>query len=328
MAAGPVRGNDAWTPEVLDDLVTATGGRPPASATRFPDGGAWRVEIPSVEGPRALDVVLTAAQELAVPVHRVSQGSGVTMLTDGEITEMVSACRAERVELALFARPGANWDIGAAAASSAGSLSARSRGATQLVATLREIERAAGLGVGTVLVADEGVMWAAHQLRERGDLPAELQLKVSAMASPANPAAVRVHQLLGADTINVASDHTLHQLAEFRAASDVTLDFYVEAPDNIGGFVRHFEIAELARVAAPIYLKFGLRNAPDVYPAGEQLADMVLKASRERVRRARLGLDQLARSGSTLPMSEVGCRDQPALERFSDVRDSAAVLSS
>ena len=221
---------DVVDPAFLSDLMAQTGGRPPSSATRFPDSGAWRIEIPSVEGPSSLEAVLSTAKELAVPVHRVSQGSGVTMLTDTEITEMVTTCRAEKVELALFARPGANWDIGAASWSAAGSPSARSRGANQLISAIREVERAVDLGVRTVLVADEGVLWAAHTLRERGDLPSDLQLKVSAMASPANPAALRVQELLGADTVNVASDLTVHHLAEMRAVSDVTLDFYVEAP--------------------------------------------------------------------------------------------------
>ena len=61
----------------------------PTSADRFPDGGAWRIEIPSVEGPEAMAAVLEEADRLEVPVHRVSQGSGVMMLTDAEITEML-----------------------------------------------------------------------------------------------------------------------------------------------------------------------------------------------------------------------------------------------
>ena len=36
----------------------------PSSAKRFPDGAQYRIEIPSVEGPRALAAVLEAAQEL------------------------------------------------------------------------------------------------------------------------------------------------------------------------------------------------------------------------------------------------------------------------
>ncbi|HQY31051.1 MAG TPA: hypothetical protein PK691_07180, partial [Thermomicrobiales bacterium] len=44
----------------------------PSSSKRFPDGGQWRIEIPSVEGPNALRVVYEQADALAVPVHRVS----------------------------------------------------------------------------------------------------------------------------------------------------------------------------------------------------------------------------------------------------------------
>ncbi|WP_236539059.1 U32 family peptidase [Spiractinospora alimapuensis] len=289
---------------------------PPTSTRHFPDGGAWRLEIPSVEGPRALAEVLQAAASWDVPVHRVSQGSGVGMLTDAEITEMVHATADADIELCLFVRPGANWDIGAAHFTPAGSVSTRSRGNAQLAAGVAEAERAVRLGVRSLLVADEGLLWVLHQLRANGDLPAELQLKVSVMAGPANPAALRVQEYLGADTVNVPSDLTLHQLAELRATSPVTLDFYVEAPDNIGGFVRHHEITEIVRVAAPVYVKFGLRNATDVYPAGEQLDGTVLPSARERVRRARLGLDVMENVPTPPTMSPLGTRDQPRAQRF------------
>ena len=49
----------------------------PTSEKRFPDGAQYRVEIPSVEGPRCLEAVLAEAALLDVQVHRVSQGSGV-----------------------------------------------------------------------------------------------------------------------------------------------------------------------------------------------------------------------------------------------------------
>jgi hypothetical protein len=59
--------------------------------------------------------------------------------------------------------------------------------------------------------------------------------------------------------------------------------------------VRLYEIPELVRIAAPVYLKFGLRNAPNIYPVGKHLAPVALALSRERVRRAKIGLDLLAR---------------------------------
>ena len=58
--------------------------------------------------------------------------------------------------------------------------------------------------------------------------------------------------------------------------------------------------ADIVRVAAPVYLKFGLRGTTDPYPAGSHLEATLIALSRERVRRARLGLDQLERlSGET-----------------------------
>lgn len=288
----------------------------PSSTKSFPDGGKWRVEIPSVEGPESVRTALEEAQRLGVPVHRVSQGSGVTMLTDGEIIEMVKLCQDSDVELCLFVRPGANWDVGGAAASVAGSVAARSRGLVQLGAGVAEVERGVALGVRSFLVSDEGLLWTLNCLRQSGDIPADVQFKTSIMSAPANPAAFRVNELLGADTINVPSDLSVSQLAEIRSSSDAALDFYIEAPDNIGGFVRHHEIFEIIRVAAPVYVKFGLRNAPDVYPAGAQMAATVLSSTRERIRRARLGLDELGRGPYSLPMSPISRRDQPALKRF------------
>jgi hypothetical protein len=126
------------------------------------------------------------------------------------------------------------------------------------------------------------------------------------MLPAANPASARVLEGLGASTINLPTDLTLPQIAAIRAAVDVPLDVYVEAPDNVGGFVRQHEIPELIRVASPVYVKFGLRNAPDVYPAGTHLEATTVALSRERVRRARLGLELLARSGYEATTSELG----------------------
>jgi hypothetical protein len=55
-----------------------------------------------------------------------------------------------------------------------------------------------------------------------------------------------------------------------------------------------------------VYVKFGLRNAPDVYPSGSHLEATVLALSRERVRRARLGLELLEREFPEAVPSELG----------------------
>ena len=45
----------------------------PESEKRFPDGAQYRVEIPSVEGPRVLEAVLDEAEKRGVQLHRISQ---------------------------------------------------------------------------------------------------------------------------------------------------------------------------------------------------------------------------------------------------------------
>ena len=276
----------------------------PDSAKRFADGGQYRFEIPSTEGPAALRTVLEEAARLEVPVHRVSQGSGIMMMPDDEIREMCRLGRDAGIEVNLFVGPRATFDTGAQAYAAGGKTVGLSlRGSDQLRYALMDVERAVDLGVRSILVSDLGCLQALGRMRRAGDLPSELVIKTSVMMPPSNPASARIIEDLGADTINIASDLALPQIAAIRAAIDAVIDFYVEAPDNIGGFVRYYEIPGLVRVAAPIYLKFGLRNSPDVYPSGAHLENTVIAMQRERVRRARIVCDLLRRNASGLVIS-------------------------
>jgi Peptidase family U32 len=279
----------------------------PTSSKRFPDGAQYRIEIPSTEGPGCLDAVLQEAVRLDVPVHRVSQGSGVFMLTDAELDRITASAAAAKVEVSLFARPNAGWDASATTRAPAGGVLAPAvRGQDQLVAVLDDIVRAAEHGVRSVLLADVGALDAFSRLREGGVVPSDMQAKVSVMLPVANAATAAVLADHGASTLNLPPDLSLAQIAAIRAAVDLPIDFYVEAPDTLGGFVRLHEIPELIRVAAPVYVKFGLRNAPDIYPSGTHLEATAVALSRERVRRARLGLDLLERSGYNPVRSELG----------------------
>jgi hypothetical protein len=80
----------------------------PDSTKRFPDGAQYRIEIPSTEGPRCLEAVLEEAARHDVTIHRISQGSGVFLLTDEELDEMARIAAEARVEISLFAREGSS----------------------------------------------------------------------------------------------------------------------------------------------------------------------------------------------------------------------------
>lgn len=287
-----------------------------ASPHVFPDGGAWRVEIPSVEGPEALGVVLKESARLDVPIHRISQGSGVWMLSDAEITEMVETAAERDIELCLFTGPRGTWDTGASVRTDSHGAGLRARGHDAVAGCVEDAVRATELGVKCLLVADEGVLWTLHRARSAGVIPADTTLKVSALIGPVNPAAYAVYERLGADSLNVPSDLTLAHLTEIRRVSAAPMDMYVEAPDDLGGYIRMYEIAELIRRGAPLYLKFGLAKAPGIYPYGAHLRDLTLDTARERVRRGRLALDLLARHGADAGMSPLGSRLPGDLNRF------------
>jgi len=268
------------------------------SAARFPDGAAFRIEIPSTEGPRALEAVLDEADRRGVPVHRVSQGSGGFLLTDAEMDEMVRLAADAQVEVSLFAQPTAAWQPSASARTEGGgAVGGASYGQEGLVFALEDVRRSAAHGIRSVLITDIGLLTAFDAARTAGVLPKDMQAKMSVAFPIANPSTARVLAGLGANTLNLVTDLSLAKIAAIRAAVDAPIDFYIESPDNLGGFVRLYELAELIRVAAPVYAKFGLRNAPNLYPSGTHLEATAIALSRERVRRAQIALEMLERSG-------------------------------
>ncbi|ADI26561.1 U32 family peptidase [Geobacillus sp. G4] len=263
----------------------------PTSAKRFPDGAQYRVEIPSVEGPRALEAVLEEADRLGVTIHRVSQGSGIMLLTDEEISDMCQMCASRGIELSLFVGPRGTWDISALPFTSSGKAAGlRHEGMDQLVYAIEDLKRAAQLGVRGALVADEGLLLLTKEMKHRGILPQNFVIKVSVQMMASNPVSIKLMEQLGADTYNVPTALTLPKLAAIRQTVNLPLDVYVEVPDGFGGFIRHYEIPEIIRILAPVYIKFGLRNHPDVYPSGKHLESVNIELCRERVRRAALGM--------------------------------------
>src|SRR5260370_13970255 len=281
----------------------------PSSSARFPDGAHYRVEIPSVEGPAAFQAVVEAAGKWGVPIHRVSQGSGIMLLSDAEIQDMAALGHDRAIEVCLFVGPRAPWEGTAQALTPDGKIFGwRHTRMDQLVHAFQDVERAVELGLRSILIADEGLLWLINQARQRDLLPHDLVVKASALLGVANPLGIKLLVDQGLNTINVASDISLARLAALRQVISIPIDLYIESPDGLGGFARYHEIAEIVRVAAPIYLKFGLRNPPNIYPTCAHLDQVAVQTARERVRRASLGLEMLARSSRDFKTSPPGAQ--------------------
>jgi hypothetical protein len=309
--------NTQTTPlETIRQAIASVGhiprelGELPDSPRRFPDGARCRVEIPSTESPTMLSALLDEAVRRATPIHRVSQGSGVTMLTQEELVELSRLGRAARIEVSLFARPNGSWHLSPSSRVPGGAyLAASAYGQEQVRQSVEEIKRAADAGIRSVLIADIGVLSLFGRLREAEVIPGDMQAKVSASFPVTNASTAALLEQLGANTLNLAPDLTLAQIASVRAAVSIPVDIYVEGPDLTGGIVRLHEIDEIVRVAAPVYVKFGLRNAPDIYPSGTHLERTGIELSRERVRRAQIGVEAIRRRFPDEPASLPGAPD-------------------
>ena len=94
-------------------------------------------------------------------------------------------------------------------------------------------------------------------MRKAGQIDARSKFKVSAHAGHGNPCSARLLETIGANSLNPVRDIQLQMLAGLRHAIDIPLDVHTENPASTGGFIRHYEVPEMIRVAAPIYLKTG-----------------------------------------------------------------------
>lgn len=299
-----------WLPGA-DDVLRRHGLVPgpgvPASSRRFPDGAHFRIEIPSVEGPRVLEAVLDAAREHEVVVNRVSQGSGAMLLKEVELRDMAALGAEAGLEVSLFVGPRESFGIGAHARSPEGSAHAgQLRGNDQLAYAIEDVVRGVEAGIRGFLVADHGLLTLLTDMQSAGELPANCVWKVSVLMAPSNPASLRLLEQLGAGTVNIPSDVTLGHLAEMRAASTLPIDLYVESPDSLGGVVRGNETGDLVAVGAPLYVKLGLRNSRPLYPAGDHIVGEAAAIGREKVRRAAIALEWLRRLHPDLEQSGPG----------------------
>ncbi len=290
-----------WASDVLGGYTDPDGGH------SFPDGAAFRIEIPSVEGPAVFDAVLAAAETEGITVNRVSQGSGAMLLRAAELRAMAQAGHEAGVEVCLFTGPRERYGTGAHARSADGRAHGdQVRGLRQLEYALEDVLRACEEGIRSFLVADLGLLRALTAAQAQGSLPPNLVWKISASMSPTNPVTLTVLHELGASTINIPADVTLAELADMRAATSLPLDLYVESSDPLGGVVRGHELGDLVNAGAPLYAKFGLRNAQPVYPSGHHLEAAAIANAVEKVHRAAVALEWLDRLSPGLAQSKPG----------------------
>ena len=230
----------------------------PTSNKLFKDGGQYRFEVPGIQGPSVMKALLIELKELEIQIHRVTQTKGIMSLTDDEIISMSELSKEHHVELVLAIGPRATTDTSASVNTPEGQrMGYRLRGQEQIVRSIEEVKRASGMGCRSFLVYDEGCLWVLNKARENGEIPEDCQFKVSAHCGHGNPCSAKLLENIGANSINPVRDIQLQMLSGIRQAIDIPIDVHTENPTSTGGFIRHYEVPEMIRIASPIYLKTG-----------------------------------------------------------------------
>lgn len=230
----------------------------PTSEKRFHDGGQYRFEVPGIQSPKVMEALLDEMDKYQISLHRVTQTKGIMMLTDNEITEMVKLAKDYGTDLILAIGPRATTDTSASVNTPEGvRMGYRLRGQEQIVRAVEDVKRAAAFGCRSFLVYDEGCLWLLNEMRKAGEIPADCHFKISAHAGHGNPCSAKLLESIGANSINPVRDIQLQMLAAIRQAIDIPIDIHTENPKSTGGFIRHYEVPEMIRIAAPIYLKTG-----------------------------------------------------------------------
>lgn len=206
----------------------------------------------------ALEALIDAIDEYDVTVHRVTQTKGIMMLTDSEIEKMAELALEAKLELFLSVGPRATYDTSATVHTKEGArIGYRLRGYENLVYAIEDVMRAIDLGVRGIVVYDEGLLWALNKMRENGDIPKDVHFKVSAHCGHGNPASAILLEKIGADSFNPVRDLQIHMLASLRQVIDIPIDVHTENPKSSGGFIRHYEVPDMIKFSAPVYLKTG-----------------------------------------------------------------------
>lgn len=228
------------------------------SEKTFNDGGQFRFEVPGIQSPKTMEALLGEADNQDLTIHRVTQTKGIMLLSDEDIQEMVDLAKSAECELFLSVGPRATYDTSATVHTKEGSrIGYRLRGYNNLVYAIEDVKRAASFGVRGILLYDEGLLYVLNRMRSDGELPESLHFKMSAHAGHGNPASAKLLESIGLDSLNPVRDLQIPMFASIRNAIDIPIDLHTENPKSTGGFIRHYEVPQFIKVAAPVYLKTG-----------------------------------------------------------------------
>jgi hypothetical protein len=235
--------------------------RPPTiSEASFSTGGHYGVEVPVINSMACLEATLEAIRAAKIRVTRFNETVGAFLLSDGEILEMLAACREANIGITMSLGPRPEYDVRASFYRSEFGLEQgrRLNNNDAIRVCCDEAIRLAELGARGLIAYDLGVITVLAEMRADGLLPADLTIKASSHCMVTNQYIARVHAQAGADSVTTVHDLSAVMLGDIRAINPgLCLDVPTDAYKSKGGYIRFHELAGILVAAAPVILKMG-----------------------------------------------------------------------
>jgi hypothetical protein len=235
----------------LDSLHLPQDDEVQSSKRTFPDKAHFRIEIAAVNSVQCFQGLLSRSRELGLIVNRVTETWGISRHTNEELRAYLDLGKEHGIEIVFSTRT----QPGLFAPTNQNSAD-KLQGMEQIIEAADDVRRVTELGARNVMVYDEGLLWVLHKMRSDQKLPENLRIKTSVHMAYSNTAALRVLEVLGADSISVARHLSLSTIIAARQAIQVPMDVHADNPPQYD-FMRAFEAPSIVRSAAPVYLKAG-----------------------------------------------------------------------
>jgi Peptidase family U32 len=262
------------------------------SRRTFSRGGSVGVELPAVNTMKMLTAVVKALEATGAYCTRFNETHGAFLRSDSELKDMMSLCteRGYGIMFGLGPRPEYDYKASFYRTEFGMEQGRRLNNNDAVAQSVEEAHRLAEMGCRGLIVYDPGVLRVLRAMRDRGVLPSTMQFKTSSHVMVTNPMIASIMRENGADSVTTAHDLGLPVLQEMRSLNpDLIIDIPVDVYATKGGYLRFYEVAELAQVAGPMFLKVGASAQAHPY---DQTGDPV---GVEKVRRLMIVLDHLAR---------------------------------
>ncbi|BEU77515.1 U32 family peptidase [Enterobacter asburiae] len=267
-----------------DDVTLEPSGR------SFPKGGQYGVEIPAVNNLMMLETIVSALRESEIYCTRFNETHGSFLRSDREIKEMLQLCHENNYGMLFGLGPRPEYDVKSSFyRTEFGMEQGRQLNNNDAIShSIEEALRLSELGCRGLIVYDPGVLFILNELRKKEILPANMKFKTSSHCMVTNAIIARLMADAGADSITTAHDLSLATMYEIRRFNpDLVIDIPIDVYASKGGYLRFYEVGELAQIAAPMYLKVGA--SAQSHPYDSVGAPVAI----ERVRRLGLVLDHL-----------------------------------